>query len=167
MSPFEVCELLGIPFDPEGINILEGKKYDTPWGGKKMNGLDCVGRKQKYQDLFHEIGHWLVASEERRSYPTFGLGRSYDLHPGELLLPTHGDSTDEEIRASATGILLHAAVADPRGSWAHAEFHSWFSQCGKDAWTELQKECPKKAREMLATVGIILPVEKPKNWRSR
>ena len=167
MSPFEVCALLGIPFDKKGVTLVNGETWDTPWDGKKLNGrkMTC-GRveRQSYQDLFHDIGHWLVADPERRQYPTFGLGMSYDALPGEKLVATE---TDEEVAASATGILLHATVADPRGAWKHADDHSWFSQCGRSAWEELQNECPDRARAALLASGIELLRDKPKNWRSR
>ena len=174
MSPFEVCELLGISFDKKGVTT-DGATWDTPWDGKKLNGMKMRSgcpKAQSYQDLFHEIGHWLVAAPERRKYPTFGLGMSYDALPGDLLVRSRVIAIDEEVQASAVGILLHATVADPRGAWRHADDHSWFDhswfdQRTKDAWFDLQKKCPDRARAALLAAGIELLRDKPKNWRSR
>jgi hypothetical protein len=160
--PFQLCELLGIPFDPEGITSFQGRLWDVPWDGAKMNGRKASLQKQRYQELFHEIGHWLVAAPEFRGNPTFSLGMAYDTCPGKNLSP---DAVAEEVKASAVGILLHATCADPRGSWAHAEEHMWMDY--SDTWNLLQDEVPGPVRKRLYEAGIVFPLDKPKNWRSR
>jgi len=131
--------------------------WETPWDGKQLHGA-CEGGLSREADLFHDIGHWLVASPDRRHLIGFGLGPSYD--------GAGGDQKDDplfkayvlvepEVQASAVGILLHAQQ-DPTQAGFHADEHGWFDP--GDRWTDLResirKEIPERVLVLLESAGV-------------
>jgi len=123
---WEVASALGMPISPD--TRVQTSGMECPWDGKFLHGhrdhphSDAEGTTW---DWWHEIGHWLVASEEGQKLPGFGQGMVYDLSDGGPRLKGCG----YEEHASAIGIWLqHELGDDPEGARGHADHHSWSTE---------------------------------------
>lgn len=64
MGPFEVARKLGIKVRPNGV--MDGS---VPWDGEFLYGLRTIEPRpipHKTDDIWHEIGHWIVAPPVHR-----------------------------------------------------------------------------------------------------
>lgn len=120
----DLCSFFGIPRREGEVRVdCLGNTRQSPWSGSAL--FDAPER-----DLYHEIGHWLVAEPAHRQYGGFGFGASYDglsspEADGPYLLD--GSETSEDLlesTASALGILLHFAD-DREAGEGHADYHGW------------------------------------------
>lgn len=90
------------------IRVIPTKsEYSTfpRWTGRTM----VIYRNTSYDQILHEVAHYLVASPRRRRRTNFGLGSPFGVDPDdERTRPTVAFkfSSDEEERASLLGIAL-------------------------------------------------------------
>lgn len=107
-----ILNALGLPFTEE-----------TPryylWTGKQFNLWDMNA-----SDILHEVAHWLVATEEERISPEFGLGLAPE--PGCQIAPmtvSKEEAKSKERLASALGIQMERALGM---HWESTyALHSW------------------------------------------
>lgn len=71
----KVCRELGIPYVMTGVD----ETRPLVWDGRQLQvGTFRCDRKAGVSDFWHDIAHWIVATEEERREPEFGLGPSPD-----------------------------------------------------------------------------------------
>ncbi len=78
-------------------------------------------------NLSHEIGHWIVASEQERSIVDFNMGPSPEIKYVPYLMNQSTESVKfceyREKEASLIGILIEKTIgADWRSTW---KYHGW------------------------------------------
>lgn len=123
LSVWEVADRIGLPNDRNA----HPSRGSCPWDGFQLCG---AGERDLDADLWHEIGHALVAPDYGWKLHGWGQGMVYEGSPGGRLLFGAGEETD----ASAVGIWAQAVLGgDPDGAHKHAEEHSWDSP-GPDSY---------------------------------
>ncbi len=122
-------------------------------------------------DLWHEVGHALIAPDAGWLLDGWGQGDVYDLRPGGPELPHAGT----EPGASALGIWLHWRVGgDALGASRHAEDHNWIWSNGwrreelrhfaETLQAEGERPSGQRATRRLRALG--LPCPSLPAWRS-
>lgn len=135
---FGLFRALGLPVSA-GKSIPEACR--CPWFEGELRGWRVVYGAPRSRarvwvaDLWHELGHALIAPVEGWSLPGWGLGPVYDGQPGGRRLR---DGATEAL-ASALGIWLHRAVGrDTPEVRRHIEHHDW-GCTGAEAWRHLRQ----------------------------
>ena len=114
---WELVVALGIPHSRH----TRPRETTCPWDGKVLHGISTDHDTFEF-DLWHEVGHALVASDAGWKLAGWGQGMVYDGTDGGPLLDHCGVEED----ASALGIWLQMFVGrDPEGALNHADCHSW------------------------------------------
>lgn len=131
LGPFVVALRLGMPCAPSGV----ARGRSCPWhpdeaGVLRLHGwIRPWGRstsRTPVADLWHEIGHWLTASDAARLTPGFGAGMPYDgWEPAKGRAPYMKGTPHEDAPASAIGVALHAYYGRKWDAEGHARVHSW------------------------------------------
>ena len=86
---------------------------------------------ERGQVLVHEVAHWLIAPDDRRVLPDFGLGagpetgRIEEANAARCVDDTVKE--EEELLASLLGILFEAVLGQPA-------IHSFIEQNWLEAW---------------------------------
>lgn len=96
-----------------GFKVELRELYESfMWDGFSFNG------NLSDRHLIHDLAHWILASEDRRSLPEFGLGAGpeSDAKAAEehAVISTHA-ARDEESKAALLGILIQHALGIPCG----------------------------------------------------
>jgi hypothetical protein len=126
------------------------------WTGDELVVNAGLWNDGYWYDPFHEIAHWLVAEESRRTQADFSSSVDVDCE----------DWRDaEELDASALGIWLHLTYGeDPTGAEEHARAHSWQptvkgAPALPVALAHLQRTSPglDRARAWLQALGLTAP----------
>lgn len=114
-----------------------------PWDGKLLH----INENHPYlndhiMDVWHEIGHALVALKKHWKYRGWGQGMIYDGTYGGPEF--HCTIAGVESHASALGIWLQKVIGeDILGSKNHAAFHEWiegFDDLPTDSYYSYEKE---------------------------
>lgn len=143
-----LCAKLGICWRPQGdVHPYALTHMDFGWSGTALYGYFDKNPISP-ENLWHELGHWLVASEKDRECPLFGLG-------------ARGAPSDIEPTASAVGICLQLTFEGLKPAEEHAETHDWGQ--GEDPpflalsrfWSEKNRR-RDLALTRLQAVGVIL-----------
>lgn len=115
-------------------------------------------------NLVHDIAHYLVASDERRRMPEFGLGESPDTMSYRYLssyIDLEKANLEEEM-ASMLGILIEKEIgSDWKETW---HFHNWSEGRLKD----IDEDCfkmphPKRVIKKLIKRKLIYKSLKPRS----
>lgn len=131
LGPFVVALRLGMPCAPSGV----ARGRSCPWHPDEAGVLRLHGwirpsgqatSRTPVADLWHEIGHWLTASDAARLTPGFGAGVPYDYgwEAGKRFPYLQGTPTGDA-PASAIGVMLHAYYGRTWDAERHARTHSW------------------------------------------
>lgn len=121
---WEVAARLGMEVRPDDC----APPFGCPWTGLALCGYGDPGtgvpREASLADLWHEIGHYLVACTRGQSLR--GWGMSDDIYdgsdPGGPACERHAEEPD----ASAIGIWCqHVLGQDCEGARLHADEHGW------------------------------------------
>ncbi|MGD9729945.1 MAG: hypothetical protein AB7L09_02390 [Nitrospira sp.] len=96
-----------------------------------------AGARVDPNDILHEAAHWLIAEPKRRGVVNYGLGPDPE---GCAPLPSPvlvANDVDEEVMASAMGILLLARMGGPFAR--ELERHSWDTTPPNDVKRDLEE----------------------------
>ena len=133
----EVCARLNVPWDLTGIHWGRG----VSWDGRVMNGRIRWGQPADMDDLWHELGHWLLCEPEYRRYIGFGMGPAGDMYYDRVGDGPNVSQVDEG-DASAVGILMQS-VLSLQAAEEHATIHNWdeydYDRIGESALSQLNR----------------------------
>jgi len=103
-----------------GIKLSPRRSHDSwEWDGKT---IATNSWKRPHGDIIHDIAHWIVADEDRRCLPDFGIGEGVNSGKPAGIIIANPD--DEESVASVLGILIERQLGMP--SWRYTyKYHSW------------------------------------------
>ena len=118
----QMTDIVAGLFAISGAPLSEESPGHFAWDGQtfRLGGVNTYGR-------LHELSHWLIATEEERALPEFGLGTSpwYGTleAPDTATWNDDRDSWNMEHRASLLGILFMKRLGL---DWAQvAKSHGW------------------------------------------
>lgn len=152
-----LCRKLGIPWYPH----REPKpcwQRDAGWTGTALCGMTPRAGIRP-MDLFHELGHWLVADPEHQGLPDFGEQFWY--------APTtqaRREASILEACASAVGIWLQLQVEGEAAAKRHTNDHGWESLDVMLARLVEYRDNPliQRAHARLLAAGLpVFPLETP------
>jgi hypothetical protein len=110
----QLLELLGI-----AVEEAPTPYADNIWSGTVLR----IDPRHRASELFHEIGHWLIAPADRRSLRNYGLGEVGGIGPRREAVVSVEQGQLEEEYASVLGIALEFHL-DADWAWTY-RFHSW------------------------------------------
>jgi len=132
-----------------GLSFTE----DTPRGGDLYlwTGTQFHIGEMTAANIIHEIAHWLVATEEERSLPEFGLGEAPE--PGCRTVPREMPKEDAQLKehlASTLGIQLELALGMP-----------WERTYVEHGWDDTDELSFEDQVQTLKTMGLLNADERP------
>lgn len=140
----KLCSANGFPIN-RSLEVLNIKH--ASW-----NGVVLRAKGMPNTNIIHDLAHFIVASEERKFLPDYGLGLGPDSYAISERVVADKESEDEESLASVLGILIEYQFG--ANTYGTLYEHSWTDH-GVSAFRHVVKKLNRMGHlQILKEVGI-------------